>query len=135
MASQSCGPKDVTYSRQEPQCDYCGLKLNRHNINNHTKQAHPKQPVRERQIRQRPLDSMFAAAKKPRVDANLNHAFRVVETEKDENEKDETEEDEIESQYLDPEDITLDFSPSDLKVVNKIYQHITKNHDLMDKLE
>ena len=78
---------------------------------------------------------MFAAAKKPRVDANLNHAFRVVETEKDENEKDETEEDEIESQYLDPEDITLDFSPSDLKVVNKIYQHITKNHDLMDKLE
>ena len=107
MASQSCGPKDVPYSRQETQCDYCGLKLNRHNIKNHTKQTHPKQPVRERQIRQRPLDSMFAAAKKPRVEANLNDAFRVVETEKDENEKYE-----IESQYLDPEDISLDFSPS-----------------------
>ena len=50
---------------------------------------------------------MFAAAKKPRVEANLNDAFRVVETEKDENEKYE-----IESQYLDPEDISLDFSPS-----------------------
>ena len=38
---------------------------------------------------------MFAAAKKPRVEANLNDAFRVVETEKDENEKYE-----IERQYL-----------------------------------
>ena len=65
----------------------------------------------------------------------MNDAFRVVETEKDENEKDETEKDEIGSQYLDPEDLSLDFSPSDLKVVNKIYQHITKNHDLMNKLE
>ena len=105
-------------------------------------QAHPKQPVRERQ---RLLDLMFAAAKKLRVEANLNDAFRVVETEKDETEKDEnekdenekdenkkdetekdeTEKDEIESQYLDPEDLSLNFSPSDLKVVNKIYQHIT----------
>ena len=120
MASQSSVPKDVPYSRQETQCDYCGLKLNRHNIKNHTKQAHPKQPVSERQIRQKPLDSNFAAAKKQRVEANLNDAFRVVETEKDENEKDETEKDEIGSQYLDPEDLSLDFSPSDLKVVNKI---------------
>jgi hypothetical protein len=127
MASQNCGPKDVPYSRQVTQCDYCGLKLNRHNIKNHTKQAHPKQPVRERQIRQRPFDSMFAAAKKPRVEANLNDAFGVVDSEKDLTEKDE-----IESQYLAPND--LDFSPS-AQAVNKIYQHITKNHDLMDKLE
>ena len=55
------------------------------------------------------------------VEANLKDAFRVVETEKDENEKDETE-----SQYLDPEDITHDFSPSDLKVVTKYINILLK---------
>ena len=63
--------KNAPYSRQENQCDYCGIKLNRHNIKKHTKQAHPKQPVRERQIGQIPLDSVFAVAKKRRVTANL----------------------------------------------------------------
>ena len=111
MASQSCVSKDVPYSRQETQCDYCGLKINRHNIKTHTQQAHPKQPVRERQLRQRPLDSMFGPAKKQRVEANSNEAIEVVE-----NEKDETEINEI-----DPE--------------NEIYQHNTKSHDLMEKLK
>ena len=64
MALQSSVSKDVPYSRQETQCDYCGLKVNGYNIKNQTKQAHPKQTVRERQIRQRPPDLIFVAAKK-----------------------------------------------------------------------
>ena len=82
MATQSFVPKDVTYSRQETQCDYCGIKLNRQNIKKHTKQAHPKQHRGERQIMQRPLDSVFAAAKRRRIEANLNKAIGVIETEK-----------------------------------------------------
>ena len=84
MATQSFVPKDVTYSRQETQCDYCGIELNRQNIKKHTKQAHPRQHSGERQIMQGPLDSVFAAAKRRRIEANLNEAIGVIETEKKE---------------------------------------------------
>ena len=127
MASQSCVQKDVPYSRQETQCDYCGIKLSRHNIKHHTKQVHPKQHVRERQVRQRPLDSMFAAAKKQRVEENLNDAFIVVETEKDENEKDEKEKDENEK-----DENKKDKNEKDETEKNEIE---SQYHDLMDKLE
>ena len=46
------------------------------------------------------LDSMLAAAKKQKVEANLNKVIRVVETAKNENEKEETEKDEDENVKL-----------------------------------
>ena len=43
------------YSRAEAQCDYCGEKLNRHNIKAHTDSKHKVLPVKERFKRQSTL--------------------------------------------------------------------------------
>ena len=40
------------YSRAEAQCDYCGDKLNRHNVKGHTDSKHKGLPVKERFKRQ-----------------------------------------------------------------------------------
>ena len=56
------------FSRQETQCDHCGLKVNRHNLAAHTRTVHPKQKVKERAQNMKTLDSLFPVSKKARLD-------------------------------------------------------------------
>ena len=71
--------KSSAFSRQETQCDHCGQKMNRHNLNAHTKNLHPNLKFKERVIKMKTLDSLFPVAKKPRLeDDNIDNELEVV---------------------------------------------------------
>ena len=47
---ESKNKSSVTHSRGTCVCDYCGLKLNRHNLKAHTQNVHSGKPVKERVV-------------------------------------------------------------------------------------
>ena len=47
---ESKNRSSVTHSRGTCVCDYCGLKLNRHNLKANTQNVHSGNPVKERLV-------------------------------------------------------------------------------------
>jgi hypothetical protein len=47
------------FSRAIVQCDYCGIKINRHNIKAHTQNEHPGKQTKERLKRQQTMTSFL----------------------------------------------------------------------------
>ena len=66
------------FSRAIAQCDYCGIKINKHNIKAHTQNQHPGKPTKERLKRQQTLATFLVenqnnnGAKKARLESTDN---------------------------------------------------------------
>ena len=87
--------KNNFFSRQETQCDHCGLKVSRHNIAAHTRNVHPNQKVKERAQKQKTLDHLLTVptSKKIRLEEEkenvvpeLPEVANIIEKEKDKGE-------------------------------------------------
>ena len=69
--------KNNFFSRQETQCDHCGLKVSRHNIAAHTRNVHPNQKVKERAQKQKTLDHLLTARSETHANRFVQHTLIV----------------------------------------------------------